>query len=253
MENRFEGKLLGQVAFITGGAQGIGGAASTAFAMAGAKVYIVALGKERIQEKIQELRKEGYTADGCECDVTDFEGMCRAVNTCVKLYGKIDIVYSNAGVVLQRKSILESDPQAWQRTVEINLLGGYYTVKAALPSMIHNSQGGKILFTGTGRGRRGCCNLSDYSCGKAGQWMLVRCLAEELKEYNICVNEMIPGPVNTALNQTKDGEQANADLAKTSEINKEPEELMDLMIFMATQSNAAGPTGQVFALNRREL
>lgn len=254
LENKFKGRLSGQVAFITGGAQGIGGAASTAFAMAGAKVYIVALGMETIQEKIQELRFAGYTADGCECDVTDYAGMCNAVNACVSLYGKIDIVYSNAGVVLQRKSILESDTNAWRKTIDINLIGGYNTVKAALPSMIHNSNGGKILFTGTGRGRRGCCNLSDYSCAKAGQWMLVRCLAEELREYNICVNEMIPGPVNTALNQTKEGEQAaNADLAKTSEINKEPAELMDLMIFMATQSNISGPTGQAFALNRREL
>lgn len=253
MENKFEGKLSGQVAFITGGAQGIGGAASTAFAMAGAKIYMVALGKEIIEKKIEELRKEGYTAEGCECDVTDYEGMCRAVEACVKLYGKIDIVYSNAGVVLQRKSIVESDPKAWRRTIDINLLGGYYTAKAALPSLLKNPDGGKILFTGTGRGRRGGLNLSDYSCAKAGQWMLVRCLAEELKERHICVNEMIPGPVNTALNQTKDGEVANADLAKTSEVNKEPEELMDLMIFVATQSNTAGPTGQVFALNRREL
>ena len=84
--------------------------------------------------------------------------------------------------------------------------------------------------------------------------MLVRCLAEELREYHICVNELIPGPVNTALNATEDGgPRANADLDKTGEINKDPEELMDLFLFVAAQSNQSGPTGQAFALNRREI
>ena len=253
MKNVYEGKLKGQVAFITGGAQGIGGAASTAFAMAGAQIYIVALGKEVIDKKVSELRQAGFIAEGCECDVTDYEGMCKAVQKCVSVFGKIDIVYSNAGVVLQRKSVLESIPELWEKTIKIDLIGGYNTVRAALPAMLKNPEGGKILFTGTGRGRRGSMNLSDYSCAKAGQWMLARCLADELKDYKICVNELIPGPVNTALNQTVDGTAANADLTKTSEINKDPEDLMDLMIFVATQSNSAGPTGQAFALNRREL
>ncbi len=253
MMNEYKNSLEGQVAFITGGAQGIGGAAATAFARAGAKVYIVALGKEIIDRKIAELKDEGLSADGCECDVTDYEELCSAVADCVEKFGQIDIVYSNAGVVLERKSVLESEPKLWKKTIEINMLGGYYTVRAALPYMIKNPNGGKILFSGTGRGRRASANLSDYSCSKAGQWMLARCLAEELYEYNICVNELIPGPVNTALNDPGDGEKANADLAKTSEINKDPMDLMELMLFVATQSNVTGPTGQAFALNRREL
>lgn len=253
MMREYKNLLKDQVAFITGGAQGIGGAAATAFARAGAKIYIVALGKEAIENKIAELRSEGFIADGHECDVSDYDGMCAAVSDCIEKFGKIDILYANAGVVLERKSVLESDPKLWKKTVEINLVGGYYTVRAALPYMIKNPNGGKILFTGTGRGRRASSNLSDYSCSKAGQWMLARCLAEELYEYNICVNEIVPGPVNTALNHSVDGEKANADLAKTSEINKDPMDLVELMLFVASQSNVTGPTGQAFALNRREL
>lgn len=245
--------LENQVAFITGGAQGIGGAASTAFARAGAKVFIVALGQAAIDTKLAELRREGLTADGMECDVTDYEGLCRAVKTCAEKFGRLDIVYSNAGVVLERSSLLESNPALWKKTMDINLLGGYYTVRAALPYLIKNPDGAKILFTGTGRGRRSSENLSAYSCSKASQWMLARCLAAELADYNICVNELIPGPVNTALNKTEGEAAANADLAGTAEINKEPEELMELMLFIATQSNKTGPSGQAFALNRREL
>ena len=248
----YAGKLDGQVAFITGGAQGIGGAASTAFAMAGAKIFIVALGQERIDAKVEELRSAGYTAEGMECDVTDLAQMEHAAKSCEDLYGRIDIVYSNAGVCLQRVSIMESDPILWKKTIDIDLMGGYYTAKATVPILLKNPNGGKILFTGTGRGRRGGTNLSDYSCAKAGQWMLARCLAEELKPNNICVNEIIPGPVNTELNKTDGKVIANADILNV-EINKAPAGLMDIMLFVATQDNKTGPTGQTFALNRREI
>ena len=245
--------LRGQVVVITGGAQGIGGAAATAFARAGAKIYIIALGKKAIDEKVASLRADGCEAYGVECDVTDYPTLSGAMKDCVERFGKIDLLYANAGVVLERKSILESDPGLWGKTVQIDLLGGYYAVRAALPYMVQNRDGGKILFTGTGRGRRASADLSDYSCAKAGQWMLVRCLAEELRGHHICVNELIPGPVNTALNATESGPKANADLDKTGEVNKEPEELMDLFLFVAAQSNRTGPTGQAFALNRREI
>ena len=226
--------LSGQVVVITGGAQGIGGAAATAFAGAGAKVYIIALGQETIEKKVEELRTYGCDAYGVECDVTDYPALCAAMADCIKRYGRIDLLYANAGVVLERTSILESDPALWEKTIKIDMLGGYYAVRAALPYMVQNPDGGKILFTGTGRGRRASANLSGYSCAKAGQWMLVRCLAEELRECHICV-------------------RANADLDKTGEINKDPEDLMDLFLFIAAQSNRTGPTGQAFALNRREI
>ena len=245
--------LSGQVVVITGGAQGIGGAPATAFAGAGAKVYIIALGQETIEKKVEELRTYGCDAYGVECDVTDYPALCAAMADCIKRYGRIDLLYANAGVVLERTSILESDPALWEKTIKIDMLGGYYAVRAALPYMVQNPDGGKILFTGTGRGRRASANLSGYSCAKAGQWMLVRCLAEELRECHICVNELIPGPVNTALNATENGPRANADLDKTGEINKDPEDLMDLFLFIAAQSNRTGPTGQASALNRREI
>lgn len=251
MNDGYKGALKGQVALITGGAQGIGGAASTALARAGASVFLVARGQTAVDAKIAELQAEGLAADGCTCDVTDYEGMCEVAKRVVSTFGGLDIVYANAGVVLQRTSILKSDPERWKKTVEINMLGGYYTARACIPHMIN--RGGKIFFTGTGRGRHASANLSDYSVSKAGQWMLARCLAIELREYNICVNEIIPGPVNTALNWTPDGSEANADLLKSHEICREPDEIIDLLLFLATQSNSRGPTSQSYALNRREI
>lgn len=253
MKNKYFGELEGQVAFVTGGSEGIGGSAVNAFAMAGAKIFIVSRRQEKVDNKIKELREQGYEACGYSCDVTDYEGLQKAVKLCEETYGKIDILYVNAGVVLQRKSVLETDVEKWKRTIEIDLIGGYLTVKAALPLLIKNENGAKILFTGTGRARRGGTELSDYSCAKAGQWMLARCLAMELRQYNICVNEIIPGPVDTALNVTDDGTVANKDLAATGEINKSPDDLQDILMFVATQSNTVGPTGQTFALNRREI
>lgn len=250
--NIYTNALAGQVAIITGGAQGIGGAAATAMAKAGADVCIIALGQTAIDAKLQELRALGCRAIGFECDVSDYTALKAVVEETVEQLGRIDIVYSNAGVVLQRCSIEDSDPARWKKTMEINMLGGYYISKLCIPYL--KQHGGKIFFTGSGRGRRASENLADYSCSKAAQWMLTRCLAEELRSFNIAVNEIIPGPVNTALNQTDDGVAANADLQKGgAELAKEPEDIMGLFMFLATQLNRNGPTAQAYALNRREL
>jgi NAD(P)-dependent dehydrogenase (short-subunit alcohol dehydrogenase family) len=82
--------------------------------------------------------------------------------------------------------------------------------------------------------------------------MLVRCLAEELRDYGIAVNEIIPGPVMTPMNSHW-GDKIDPIFLTGPEYVKTPEEVMPLLMFIATQSNTKGPTGQSFSLNRREI
>ena len=139
--------------------------------------------------------------------------------------------------------IFDSVPQDWADTIAVNLTGAYYCVRAAVPHM--RQAGGHIILIGSGKGHRAMPDDSAYACSKAGAWMLVRTMAEELAQERICVNELIPGPVDTPMNPLGAGQPSAA------EWHKQPEDVMPLALFLATQP-LTGPTGQSFSLMRRD-
>ena len=139
----------------------------------------------------------------------------------------------------------ESDPVVWSQTVAINLTGAYHCAKAAIPYLKARG-GGKIITIGSGMGRRGAPGSSAYSVSKAGLWMLTRVLGQELRGDNISVNELIPGPVNTAMMP------ANGSRTFDGEWFKEPEEVAPLALFLAGAPDG-GQTAQSFSLMRRDV
>jgi len=245
----YRGKLDGKVALITGGSRGIGHAAATAFAMAGASVAIAAIDREA--EAAAEIMALGGKAAGFHCDVTDFQSVENTFSKCAETFGGVDIVYANAGVVLQREPVEDSDVVKWKKTIDINLFGVYHAVRAAIPYLKARG-GGHIITTGSGRGRRGAVNISDYACSKAATWMLVRELALELMPYNILVNEFIPGPVMTDLNRGW-GDKMDPVFSHEQEVVKEPVDCIPMLMFIVTQALSDGASGQTFSMNRREI
>ena len=164
--------------------------------------------------------------------------------------GGLDILVINAGISTEPRMVEDSEPKAWRQTLETNLVGAYLTAKAAIPHLRQRG-GGNIIVLGSGMGHKGMKGSSAYSCSKAGLSMLVKVLAEELREHGISVNELIPGPVDTGLNP------AALSTIMTSpdgavEWNKKPEDVLPLALFLAQQSQL-GPTGQIFSLMRRIL
>ena len=246
MSGRFEN----QVVFVTGGAGGIGSAACRAFAREGAAVAVVDLNLETAGTVAAQIKNEGGKALALSCDVTSYESVRNAYQKTVKEFGGIDIVYACAGVLLQRCSIEDSDPKLWMKTVEICLVGVYNTAKAAIPYLKERG-GGKIITMGSGRGRR-AGGIVDYASAKAGQWMLVRNLAQELIPYNIAVNEVVPGAVDTAMNWDP-GAKTDKIVSGGPDVMKSPEDVMPILLFVASQDHVRGPTGQTFSLNRREI
>jgi 3-oxoacyl-[acyl-carrier protein] reductase len=241
--------LKGKIAVITGAGRGIGRAIALGYGKAGAQVVCLARTLTEIQSAAAEIRSVGGQALAIPADVTDPEMLAGVFGKIREEFGRIDILVLNAGAHLERKSVEESDPQKWRATIELNLFGPYFCVRAALPAMKH--QGGKIILLGSGRGRRSVANTSAYSCSKAAVWMFTRILAEECMPYRISVNELIPGPVVTeAFKETL----ADVDPRKVfpeGEWFKQPEDVLPLALFMATQPEN-GPTGQVFSLMRRD-
>ena len=162
-------------------------------------------------------------------------------------FGPVDIVVANAGGNFSRHSVEDSDISDWELTVRVNLIGVYHTCKFAIPDL--KGQGGHIIVVGSGVGHRVVDEAhSAYGASKAGAWMFVRALAAELRPYNICVNELIPGLVQTEI--TADVNRSD-ESAFGVEWFKRPEDVLPLALFLATQP-LTGPTGQSFSLMRRD-
>ena len=242
--------LAGQVAIITGGGRGIGRAIAIAYAESGASVCVTARTASEIDQVTAEIKQSGGRAIAVTCDVSDRESVETMIERTISEFGRLDILMNNAGGGLERTLVGEDDPDVWQQVVEINLLGTYFCTRAALPHLKVDG-GGKIINVGSGMGHQPRAKNSSYNVSKAGVWMLTRCLALELWEAGVTVNELIPGPVYTEL--TADifpKDQANPGIS--SEWVKAPEDVVPLALMLATQSEK-GPTGQSFSLARRPL
>ena len=240
--------LDGKVAVITGAGRGIGKAIALAYSQAGAKVGCLARTAREIEATVQEIEEKEGQAIAIQTDVTDHLMVQNAIEKVFNTYKKMDIMVINAGVSLDENSVEKSDPENWKAVLNINLVGAYNCAQAVIPHFKENGEG-KIITVGSGLGRCGEAGNSAYCCSKAGLWMLTRLLGEELLPYNISVNELIPGPVNTF--QFRDRPQQDGDVVfSNTEWIKQPEDVIPLALFLATQPTI-GPTAQSFSLMRR--
>ena len=237
-----------KIAVVTGAGRGIGRSIALGFAETGIRVCCAARSHTEIQETASLIKENGGQAIACPTDVCSFEASKELFKFTVEHLGGVDIVVIGAGISIDKKPIEESDPEAWRQEIETNLIGAYHTAKAAIPHLKQRGAG-KIIIIGSGLGHRGIPTRSAYASSKAGSWMLTRVLAQELQEYSISVNELIPGPVKTVLAQeaiTKLRSQVG-----DGEWIKEPEDVVPLALFLAKQPDI-GPTSQSFSLMRRD-
>lgn len=244
--------LQGRVALVTGAGKGIGRAIALAYAQAGAAVCCAGRTAADVIALAEEIHKAGGQAIATAVDVTQEADVDRMVASCLEAFGRLDILVLNAGVAAEGASVEASAAQRWRQTLDVNLFGAYLCAKAAIPSL-KTAGGGKVLTIGSGLGHTGQPGISDYACAKAGLWMLTRVLAQELAPHQIDVNELIPGPVDTAMIATAAAQgHLQANPALQHEWLKQPEDVVPLALFLATQP-PRGPTAQSFGLGRRPI
>jgi NAD(P)-dependent dehydrogenase (short-subunit alcohol dehydrogenase family) len=196
------GMLDNKVAFITGAANGIGEATARRFAQEGAAVALADVENEDGQRLRDEITSSGGKAIYIECDVSDAASMEQAIKTTVEQFGKLDVVFANAGVNGMWAPIDDLKPDEWDRTLDINLKGTYLTLHYAVPHLKRNG-GGSIMITSSVNGTRSFSNpgTSAYSTSKAGQVALMKIMALELGRHKIRCNAICPGAIETSIDE----------------------------------------------------
>jgi 3-oxoacyl-[acyl-carrier protein] reductase len=191
-------KLAGKAAIITGAGRGIGRAIALAFAQEGADMLVASRTLAEVAETAEDARALGRRALALKVDVSNRDEAERMVAQALEELGKVDILVNNAGGYGSIGPLVDNDPEKWVQTVRINLFGSFFCARAVLPFMIRQRRG-KIINLSGGGASSPLPNFSAYAASKAAIVRLTETLAEEVKGFNIQVNAIAPGAVNTRL------------------------------------------------------
>jgi len=245
-------KLAGKAAIITGAGRGIGRAITLAFAQEGADVLVASRTLSEVAKTTEEARALGRHALALKVDVSNRDEVERMVAQALEEFGKLDILVNNAGIYGAIGPLVDNDPEKWVQTVRINLFGSFFSARAVLPLMIRQRRG-KIINLSGGGATSPLPNFSAYAASKAAIVRLTETLAEEVKGFNIQVNAIAPGAVNTRLTDeilaagAAAGEQALTVARRVKE--KEgvtPEAAGELAVFLASD-DSDGLTGRLIS------
>ncbi len=241
-----DGRLAGKTALVTGAGRGIGRAIATGFAAEGARVVLAARTASELEAAADAIEAAGGSAVGVVTDVTDRSAIANVVERAVATFGGLDIVVANAGAVSAGTPTTPVDD--FVAVLDVNLTSIYDLALATRPHLAE--KGGKFMVTGSGAGRRPFPGGTAYSVSKAAVAMLVRCLAVEWREDKIAVNEIVPGPVRTAM-ASGIVDAPGLPPAIRLDWHKAPEDVVPMALFLATLPDD-GPSGQTFSLLGRD-
>jgi NAD(P)-dependent dehydrogenase (short-subunit alcohol dehydrogenase family) len=189
------------VALITGAGSGIGRAAAKLLAKEGARVAGLGHTEDELKETIEEIREAGGEAIPIVADISEVKAMQDAYRKVIDEWGRLDIVFANAGINGVWAPIEELEPEEWDKTLNINLRGTFLTIKYAVPHL--KKQGGSIIVTSSVNGTRMFSNTgaTAYATSKAGQVALTKMLAVELGQDRVRVNVICPGAIETSIDE----------------------------------------------------
>jgi len=246
--------LEGKVSIITGGSMGIGKAIASAFAKEGSDLVLTSRTEAELEVTKRGLENSSLTrVEIFRADVSKPREVKDLVDFTLAKFNTIDVLVNCAGIYGPIGFVTDIDCEKWIQAININLYGTFLCVRAVLPTMIKN-KAGKIINLSGGGATSPFPRFSAYSASKAAVVRLTETLAEEMKEYNIDINAIAPGAVNTRLldQALAAGEAAGEDfLARAIKQKQEggvpPEKVAELSIFLAS-SESDGLTGRLISL-----
>jgi NAD(P)-dependent dehydrogenase (short-subunit alcohol dehydrogenase family) len=250
--------LAGRRAVVTGAGRGIGRAIALALAKEGADVAMTARSSDELETLVGEIRALGRKSLAVTCDVTDTTQVQTMADTLRTGLGGIDILINNAGQAGSHKFLNHPD-ELWERMLAVNLTGVYYVTKAFVPSFI-GQRSGRIITIASIASRVGGRYMAAYAASKHGVLGLTRALASEMLQYQVTVNAICPGYVDTPMTEANvhsivrftgmDEQKAREALERTSPQQRliEPGEVAAIAVFLA-QDSSKGITGQAINID----
>lgn len=244
--------LKNKVALITGARRGMGRAHALTLAKYGAKVIVTDINQEECQKVVAEIQEQGNEALALKLDVTKKEEVTEVFQEAIKKFGRLDILVNNAGIA-EFKPFLEMTEAEWDKTLDINLKGQFLCAQAASRQM--KKQGGGVIINiasvAMGQQGIGFPNIAHYCASKGGIAAMTEALAVELAQFDIRINCVAPGIIETPMIETVKSDQktfegmlAQVPLHRAGK----SEEVSELVAFLASEDSSY-MTGSVVVID----
>ena len=245
------GRLEGKVALITGSGTGIGRAAAELFASQGARVALVEIDPARGAAAEGAIRAAGGDAVFVNADVTEPDSVTAAVASVVEHYGKLDILYNNAGgSTLRDGAVTEAPDDEFWRVIKLDLWGTFLVCKHAIPALIE-SGGGSVINTASNLALMGIRGRDCYTAAKGGVAAITRSMAVEYAEHGVRVNAIAPAATRTErVVALAEGNEAIDTMVRSGQLLGwcEPIDIAYMALYLASDESRS-TTGQVFPVD----
>jgi len=198
------GRLEGKKCIVTGGGRGIGRGIALAFAQEGADIAVIDRLGDNAERVAAEIRELGVTALAFGADVSDETSITKALVDAEGQLGRVDVLMNNAGINTHVQ-LVDMAVATWDEMIAVNLRSVFLCTRTVLPGMIER-RWGRVISTSSQLAHKGGRQLTHYAAAKAGVLGFTRALAYEVAQYNITVNAICPGPINTDMSRVGSAE-----------------------------------------------
>lgn len=244
--------LRGHVALVTGGNSGIGLGMAHGLASAGAGVCVWGTNDERNEAAVRELEEHGGKARAVRCDVGDESAVDEAFAETVRIFGRVDSCFANAGVACRGTAFTETSLEEFRQVTRVNLDGAFLTLRAAARHMVERGGGGVLVGTSSVSAIHGAPRNQAYAASKAGLASMMRGLAVELARYGVSAHAIVAGWTESRMaTPLLHNEKFDANVMPRMPVRRwgDPADYAALAVYLASRPGNGFHTGDSFVVD----